>query len=273
MKKCFIVIIVATVISFLTTPSSAYAFGRRTVIFNSNGGRCVGVSSCATPCQSVAVCNTSVCNNAVAVCNHHACEVPVVAVATAYPVLVPAFQFQYVPQTLATTVPVVSGGYPVAAPMQYPYAQPVASYGQPYQHQQPQYQQQPQGYGYGLNNKDKIRELAKALLEEMNRISENGDDGPPSIYNQPQQPPQQPDYAQISVNAIARTCSQCHTGVGSKADIILFTQPGIINQNANWKKVKDEIVGRRMPPKDVHFQLTEQERSTIIQWLTSIGVN
>ena len=70
-----------------------------------------------------------------------------------------------------------------------------------------------------------------------------------------------------------RTCTQCHTGIGSKADLILFTQPGLINQQANWKKIKDELVSRRMPPKDVHFQLSEQERNIIIQWLTSIGVN
>jgi len=268
MKKCFIAMLIATVISFLIMPSSVYAFGRRTVIFNNGGGRCVGISS--APCQSVAICNpvqTSVCNLGVcntAVCNNVAVCNPVCAVPVAYPVLVPAFQFQYVPQTLATTVPVVSGGYPVAAPMQYPYAQqqPMVSYGQP-QHQQ---------QGFGLNNKDKIRELAKALLEEMNKISENGDDGPPLVAGQQYQY-QQPDLAQLSVNAMARTCSQCHTGIGSKADIILFTQPGLVNQNSNWKKIKDELVSRRMPPKDVHFQLTEQERSTIIQWLTSIGVN
>jgi hypothetical protein len=269
MKKFFVAVVVATMLSFLVTPSSAHAFGRRTVIVNNGGGRCIGISSCAVPCQQTVavcapVCNTSVCNLGVSACNVAVCN-PVCATPVAYPVLVPAFQFQYVPQTLAATVPVVSGGYPVAAPMQYPYAQPMVSYGQPqYQHQQ---------QGFGLNNKDKIRELAKALLEEMNRISENGDDGPPSVGNYGQYQYQQPDLPQLSINAMARTCSQCHTGIGSKADMILFTQPGLVNQNANWKKIKDELVSRRMPPKDVHFQLTEQERSTIVQWLTSIGVN
>lgn len=286
MKKCWIIAIIATVVSLFVT-SDANAFGRRCGgrVF---GGRCC-TSSCYTPCYTPVV------------------EVPVVVSVLAYPVLVPAFQFQYVPQAYAPTIPVIPvTGYPVATPVVQPigYGYGANGIGQTpltYQQQamaqqqygQPQYGQPQQNYG--LNNKDKIRELARALLEEMNRMANDAplDSGPPVIPGtqpqfpqQPQQPvgqnsffppPQQPqpnaNLAQFAVSAMARTCAQCHTGVGSKNDTVIFTQPGLINQQANWKKIKNEVASGRMPPKDVHFQLGQQERQGILQWLQSIGVN
>src|SRR5581483_10765261 len=132
------------------------------------------------------------------------------------------------------------------------------------------------------------RELAKALLEEMTRMAENGpaDNGPPVVPgtqpfqqppNQPfQQPPNQPppgnNLAQVAIAAMGRSCSYCHTGVGSKADMVIFSQPGLLNQQVNWKKIKDEISTGRMPPKDSNFQISPQEKTAIIQWLTSMGV-
>ena len=292
MKKCLILTIITTLVSLSVLPASAHAFGRR------GRSSCGGYSSCYT-----SSCYTPCYNPVVAV--------PVVALVPvlAYPVLVPAYQFQYVPQTYAPTVPVVPvTGYPVATPIIQPviagYGQPPIAYGQPGQPAMPAYGQpgqpaygqpgQPAQQNFGLNNKDKIRELAKALLEEMNKMAENApvDSGPPTVpgtqsqqpplgQSPPQQPPlgqsppQQPDngLAQVALNAMQRTCAQCHTGVGSKGSTIIFTQPGYINKQVNWKKIKDEIVSSRMPPKDVSFQFSPQEKGTIIQWLTSIGVN
>jgi len=288
MKK-WVLVIIATVVS-LFAASDAHAFGRRC------GGRVFVSNSCYTPCY------TSYCAPVIK-------EVPVAVPVLAYPVLVPAFQFQYVPQAYAPTVPVVPvTGYPVATPV----VQPVIStggYGAPvvngigqtpltYQQQaMAQYQQQygqPNGQPYANGNgngygKDKIRELAKALLEEMNRMAGDApaDSGPPAVPGTyPQQPvgqnnffppPQQPQpnaqLAQFAIAAMNRTCSQCHTGIGSKGDMTIFTQPGLVNQQANWRRVKEEVASGRMPPKDNHFILSQQERQGILEWLRSIGVN
>lgn len=289
MKK-WVLVIIATVVSLFAVSSDAHAFGRRC------GGRFVS-RSCFTPCHV---------NHCAPVIKEVAVAVPVLA----YPVLVPAFQFQYVPQAYAPTVPVVPiTGYPVATPI----VQPVVptGYGAPpvngmigqtpltYQQQaMAQYQQQygqPNGNGNGNGNgygKDKIRELAKALLEEMNRQAGDApiDSGPPvvpgtqpqypqqpvgqnSFFPPPQQPQPNADLARFAFAAMQRTCAQCHTGVGSKGDLTIFTQPGLINQQANWKKIKDEVASGRMPPKDVHFQLSQQERHVVLEWLRSIGVN
>jgi hypothetical protein len=265
MKKWVFLSIIATLVSLFAISSSAYAFGRR-------GGRCF--TSCSTPCYPI---------------KKEIVFVPEIVPVLAYPVLVPAFQFQYVPQAYAPVAQVVPvTGYPVATPIIQPvapYGQPPMGYGQsngqPYGQPNGQPYGQPNGNGYGLNNKDKIRELAKALLEEMSKMSENGpvDSGPPvvpgtqPVSQVPFQQPQQPNLAQFSVAAMGRTCAQCHTGVGSKGDMIIFNQPGLLNQQANWKKIKDEVLSGRMPPKDVHFQLSTQERQSIVQWLTSVGIN
>lgn len=272
MKRWVLLAIITTLVSFFALPTSAHAFGRRC-----GGGGCYsgGCYSSYTPCYTPVV---------------ETVVVPVLA----YPVLVPAFQFQYVPQTIVPTVPVVPvTGYPVASPIVQPvvptaYGQPPIAYGQPpvgYQptYGGPQYQQpyqQPQ-QNLGLNNKDKIRELAKALLEEMNRMADNGpvDSGPPVVPGtqpfQPFQQPQQPQQSlqQASLTAMSRVCAQCHTGVGAKGDMMIFTQPGMVNPQVNWRKIKGEILSGRMPPKDVHFQLSLQEKSWIIEWLNASGVN
>lgn len=274
MKK-WVLVIIATVVS-LFAASDAHAFGRRC------GGR-VFSNSCYTPCY------TSYCAPVI--------KVPVAVPVLAYPVLVPAFQFQYVPQAYAPTVPVVPvAGYPVATPIVQPViptgygVPPVNSIGQTpltYQQQAMAQYGQPNGNGngYGLNNKDKIRELARALLEEMNRMAGDApvDSGPPVVpgtpvgnnnfFPPPQQPQPNAQLAQFAIAAMNRTCAQCHTGVGSKGDMTIFTQPGLINQQTNWRKIKEEVASGRMPPRDVHFQLSPQERQGIVEWLRSIGVN
>lgn len=287
MKKWVIITLLAVGVVSLVASSDAFAFGRRCGIFR---GRCSAPVSCGTVCAPVC---TTVC-------------APVVETVTpvfAYPVLVPAFQFQYVPTTYAVpTVPVT--GYPQAYPVVQQGFQPAAQpygygmqpqpYGyQPYQQQQQQQQQQPYGMQqqpqpqqqqqqFGLSRKDQIRELAKALLEEMNKIADGGTDNGPPAVPQPQQPqgpstqaPAQPDpqLTQVVFNALGRTCSHCHTGVGAKKEFQIYTQLGHMNQNVNWSKVKDELVKGHMPPKDTQFQLSPFERQSILEWLKQIGVN
>jgi hypothetical protein len=164
-------------------------------------------------------------------------------------------------------------------------------YGMPQQGYSPQGQgqygmPQPNGQGqqFNLSKKDQIRELAKALIEEMNKIADGtSDNGPPSVPGQSQPPfstpqtqnPKQPDpqLTQVVLSSLTRTCAQCHTGVGSKKSFQIFTQPGHLNQNVNWRRVKEELVEEHMPPKDTPFQLNPSERSNILEWLRQIGVN
>jgi len=271
MKKCIILLAITIALSLF--PSNAHALGRGRIFngrFFGGGGGCFS-GRCATPCV---VTQTEFVETVV----------PVLA----YPVLVPAFQFQYVPQAYAATIPVVPvAGYPVATPLVQPVVS-TANYGQatyaqpqqPYYNQQQPYQHQQQNFG--LNNNEKIHELARAIIEEMSKMQDgNGDFGPPAVPNtqplQPQPPPQQSynpqQLSQFAVSAMSRTCARCHTGVAAKGDMIIFTQPGLINQQSNWKKIKEEVSSGRMPPKDHHFQLSLQERQGIVQWLQTIGVN
>jgi hypothetical protein len=272
MKKwAIITLVLASIIGLFAATNDAFAFGRR--------GRCSGFRSC----------NTTFCAPIV----HHAVVVKeVITPVFAYPVLVPAYQFQYVPTTYAVpTVPVT--GYPQAYPVvpQAPGYGYQPQYGMPQGYPQVQGQygqygmQQPQGFGanpqqqFNLSRKDQIRELAKALIEEMNKMADGqGDNGPPPV--QGQQPPQtqapgQPDpqLTQFVLGSLNRTCAQCHTGVGAKKGFQIFTQPGHLNQNVNWKRVKEELVAEHMPPKDTQFHLVAQERTNILEWLRQIGVN
>lgn len=269
MKKwAIITLVLAGIISLFVATNDAFAFGRR--------GRC-GVG--------FRICNTVSCAPI-----HHAVIVrEVITPVFAYPILVPAYQFQYVPTTYAVpTVPVT--GYPQAYPVV-----PQGQYGMPGQQAYPYgmhqgYPPQPQGqYGmqpnganqqqFNLSRKDQIRELAKALIEEMNKMADGqGDNGPPPVTqpNPPQtQAPGQPDpqLTQLVLGSINRTCAQCHTGVGAKKGFQIFTQPGHLHQNVNWKRVKEELVAEHMPPKDTQFHLAPNERTNILEWLRQIGVN
>jgi hypothetical protein len=323
MKKCLIFIGVLASLFFSTSDASACGRGRffgRSCGFNSFGCSSFSGGCCTTSCSPV----VSVCDPVVSVCDPVATIVPV-QTAFAYPILVPASQFQYVPPTYAApTVPVVNatafpgyaGAYPAYPPQPIAYGTPggytPASYGYPGYPPQgmapPQYGQQPYGYppqsmppqGYGppqygappQQNNDRIRELAKALLEEMNRQANNPQDsGPPPVpglgqpsnpeYNiqQPpppiQQPPQpQPQQLQqAALSALSRNCYACHTGVGAEKGYQIFTQPGLVNSNLNWRKAREEIVREDMPPKKSQFRFTPQEKAAVLQWFSSIGVN
>jgi hypothetical protein len=229
-------------------------------------------------------------------------EVPI-----AVPVLVPAFQFQYQPPCYAP---------PIAVPP------PVAGYGAGYG-QQPQYGNNPNAYGNGPpaanygqppsaipNDKDKIRELAKALLEEIQRQS-NDDGGPPVVNggapagnppagqptgnppgvptgtppgvppgvptgNPTGNPPGVPkgmtaeQAAPLAIAALQRNCASCHTGMGSKGDTIIFSQPGVLDPNAPWRAMKREIESGRMPPKQSQFRPTPDELQALRIWLGSL---
>lgn len=266
MKKCLSLIAVFCLLAF---ESTSHAIGRRII----SGGCSTG--TCAVPSTNY----------------NYATEV---TPAFAYPILVPAYQFQYVPPAFAApTVPVIPvTGYPVATPI----IQPVLPlpYGiggvQPTYPMQPT-PQYPPNVSVAPNvaappiSKDKIRELARAIIEEMARQAES-DNGPPAVpgtpvpqpqQSQPPQPqqPQTPNpslVAQLAVSALNRACYACHTGVGSRKDTVIFTQPGLLNQNANWSAIKAEVKSGRMPPKDQQYKLTPQERGAIVEWLTAQGV-
>lgn len=234
-------------------------------------------------------------------------ETPVVAVtpvAVAVPVLVPAFQFQYAPPC-AVPVPVGYTGQPGIVP---------GSYGQPVVNQGMGYAQQPPGYspgynpqpqqGYGpppvaqqpapiVNNQDKIRELARALLEEMQR-QQPGDDGPPAVpgANTPPNPGDIPpgvpsktgnppglptastispeQAAPIAIAALQQNCASCHTGPSSKGEFVMFAQPGLFSQNVPWRSIIREIDAGRMPPNYSQFRLSPQQAGAIRDWLRGI---
>jgi len=152
----------------------------------------------------------------------------------AVPVLVPAFQFQYSP--------------PVCAP---------AGYQQPYQHNP-----------YGApNGRDQIRELAKALLEEMNKLASPQEDGPPVVTGPYVNPapinPAPPNFQNIAYSAMRRTCMACHTGVAAKGEMILFNQLNVLNTGAPWAMIKKKVETGAMPPKQSQYKLTTEEIEAI----------
>jgi hypothetical protein len=223
----------------------------------------------------------------------------------AVPVLIPAFQFQYSPPCATPAVPCAGAGY--GAPG-YGYGPPMASYGQPgygYGPPMANYGQQP-GYGYqaqpgyqqqsigqpGQPQQDMVRALAKALLEEMGRQSQsqNGpnDGGPPAVPNNgggfgpstpfptalPNQFPTGPNgqaLANFAFNATVRSCAACHTGIGSKGDTIIFSQPGVLNPAAPWKTMAREVQEGRMPRRDSQWRLTPEEAQAVLAWYSEMG--
>jgi hypothetical protein len=151
----------------------------------------------------------------------------------------------------------------------------------------------------GVSSQDKIRELAKALLEEMQRQAEQGnggDDGPPEVPGlgpsrpvappqQPVRPPQQPvqpppagnpsaggpnpqsPFASRAMAALSRTCAACHTGPASEGDAVIFLQPDVLNPNAPWRAMEDQIKKGLMPKRYHSAQPSPQEREDMRNWL------
>jgi hypothetical protein len=216
-------------------------------------------------------------------------------IAVPVPIAVPAFQFQWAPPCgCGQQVPVQAGGY----------STPGYGYGGGYGGGQTGYVQPPvqspqMGYPpqsqapLPVNGQDKIRELARALLEEMQRQSD-GDDGPPVAPNgfsiqQPQEPiyrpalppqqpyppqqPQQPTHgfnnsspsAPLAFAALQRTCSACHTGSSSRGGAVIFSQPNMLNPQAPWGAIREQIAIGRMPPRQSQWTLQPQETDAIAQ--------
>jgi hypothetical protein len=169
----------------------------------------------------------------------------VVAAPIFYPILVPAYQFQYVAPCV--TQQTIIGGQPNLsnAPMS---ALP--------------------------NQNDKIKELAKALLEEMNRQSDNiNDDGPPMAQGPYVGQVQftNNNLTNVGLIALAKNCSSCHTGIGSKGEFIMFSQPGVLNPNVSWEKIREAVKLHKMPPNDSQFKLTVDEYSAILNMTNNFG--
>lgn len=200
-------------------------------------------------------------------------EILIQEVPVAYPVLVPAYQYQYSPPPYASIV---------NPPVMNPYSVPtVQQQGMPYGMPHNPYNIQQQ-------NDDTLRRLAQLLLKEMEKVAQEQEieEGPPAVtgpwassnpqhtappnnpFNIPQPTPQQmdPQLQLKAVNAFARNCSACHTGVGSKGDEIIFMQPGILNSNASWGQVKRKIASGQMPPRDSQFRPTSAEFDAMIKF-------
>jgi hypothetical protein len=135
----------------------------------------------------------------------------------AVPVLIPAFSFQYSQPCVMPTVaaaPVVPA--PQAAPM------PAA------------------------HSDESVRQLAKALLEEMSKqANPNEDDGPPVVRNGSFGSPAPAPVTGLSV--LANRCASCHTGATSKAGLVIFSSPGVFNVAADRQRIVKAIDEGRMP--------------------------
>lgn len=191
----------------------------------------------------------------VAVCNHHVNEI---ITPVAIPVIVPAFIYQYQPAIA-----------PIAVTPAYPsIGQPIGVI--------PQIPVQSQ-----FGDKDKIKELARALLEEMNKQSDYSN-GPPTAKWDDESPPasSQPNlgnptsgkpnfrsrYGPAAMSIMQRNCMSCHTGSGSKKGVIIFSQNNILNTNAPFEKMKIQIEDGHMPPNYSQFKLTAEEKNILSAW-------
>ena len=167
----------------------------------------------------------------------------------AVPVLVPAYQFQYVPTcTPIVASPIVPAAAAVAGMQQGTYG-PIASAGV--------------GAVNGANqDRERIRLLARALLEEMSKeadsntgsaTNDNGhtdsatnDNGPPVVSGFSS--PSNTQVRQLSwVSVLHNRCSACHTGSTSKAGVMIFTSPGRFNPGVDRHRLLDAIKSGRMP--------------------------
>lgn len=201
-------------------------------------------------------------------------EVPV-----AFPVLVPAFQYQYVPPCCTPAVGAPAHGAPVAAP---PGGQPVATPSPA-----------PAGGGANLGQLDQaqIRALAQLILAELKKEQDASgpDAGPPAIldpsapgvgtYPGTPQPPagtlpapapaqpigSNPNLAGLTV--LQNKCAMCHTGAGSKGRFQMFAAPG---QLANFDRARawDSIRENQMPhPSRPDLRMTDAEKDIARRFL------
>lgn len=170
-----------------------------------------------------------------------------VAVPVAVPVLIPAYQYTYVPA-----------------------CQPAAVAGMP-NVPQPSAMPGMQQAGSGpMSDQEKLKQLARELLAEMQRQQGGGgDDGPPVAIDvgSPIVPPGQ--QAQNHVQVLTARCASCHTGPQSKGGVVLFNASGVLNPQADKQRAIRAVEDGRMPPQAVNdpkFRLTPQEVAAVRSW-------
>lgn len=173
----------------------------------------------------------------------------------AVPVLVPAFQFQY---TAPCATPIVAApGF--AGTHAVPGVTPVIPGVSPMQ----PVSVGPGGFG-AINDQEKIRLLAKALLEEMSKQAD-GDNGPPvALSGGPVTPPVSGSFNRFQV--LNARCASCHTGPSSKGGVQIFTAPGQFNPVVDRQRLIRAVEDGRMPPQavaDPSFRLSQQEVSAL----------
>lgn len=168
----------------------------------------------------------------------------------AVPVLVPAFQYQYVSPCAQQQVHAAT---PVTTPMQSNMPTPNT----------------PAPAQTAVNEQEKVRLLARALLAEMQQQAD-GDNGPPmavsNFYSQQQQLQQQQQQPTNAFTVISNRCASCHTGPSSKGGVMIFAGPGQFNSAVDRQRIIRAIEDGRMPPQavsDPRFRLTPQEVAMI----------
>lgn len=203
-------------------------------------------------------------------------EVVVHDYGVAFPVLVPAFQYQFQPACSCPQPAQAAQGHVPGTPAVIPAAglptTPLAAAAPA-----------PQA-GIG---QDHLKQLASLLLAEMRRQEEAvgfQDDGPPpaidplgaGVGHFPQRPIQPPPAqpgasAAAGLNAMATHCAVCHSGPSSKGGFVLFTGPGQFNQQADRQAILDSVLGQHgksvMPPAG-RPPMPQADRDAIVRFMT-----
>jgi hypothetical protein len=253
--KCAILAVFTVITVFVV---DSHAFGRRG-IFGRRGG--CGGGQPIISCQPISVCNNGVC--AVPVIP----VVPVVAVQqvftpVAVPIFVPTFQFQYQP------APCVPNG------VTFPGAN--LGYTQPGMGYLPQPSQPNTNLGLGME-KERIKALARALLEEMSKENDPNnqeqDDGPPMALEPNAQFPSPPNPSRNFLTVLANRCSSCHaTGPNYKGGPVMFDANLQFNPQTDKTATLDAVEKFRMPKgalNDPRKRLTQQEYNILYAWAKS----
>lgn len=161
------------------------------------------------------------------------------------PVLIPAFQYQYVP---AVAVPVAVPATPLPAPVAAP--TPVAP---------------------AVAANPDMKALAKALLAEMSS-QQVEDTGPPVAimdFGTPAPPNPPPGgFAALS------KCAACHTGPSARNGVQIFTSPGVFNRAVDKQRIIKSIMSNKMPLDQRTFTpvpLSDQEKLAIQGFLSTVN--
>ncbi len=153
----------------------------------------------------------------------------------AIPVLVPAFQFQYVPPPCQQNMgnqgyAPQNTGYP-GSPQGYPPQVP-----------------QPTAAVNNVSDDARIRRLIRQVIREELKNAMNGtpppndqDDGPPAPVSGQQQ-------SLNYVSILGGRCSTCHTAGNLKGNnFVMFTSPGVFNNSADKRAIVKAMESGEMP--------------------------